>query len=160
MKIIITESQYNSIISEAYKIGKDERLVLSDTENFLQVVPLTQLASCKYGSNTKWCVSGRDGEKNIFTFYKDRGWDVSMVMIKKPEIQEIFKTKKFAFNIYNNSLEIHKDDGRYMVMEIKKYAEEAGVYNEVKSLIEDYVKYIYENYGHEISKRALEFIMP
>ena len=46
------------VINEGFKISKDERLILSDTENFLQVLPLTETASCKYGASTKWCVTG------------------------------------------------------------------------------------------------------
>ena len=45
MKYIITESQYKSIMSERFKVSKDERTIISDTENFLQIVPLTESAS-------------------------------------------------------------------------------------------------------------------
>ena len=98
--------QMTGLVSEKYKISKDERLILSDTENFLQVLPLTETASCKYGASTKWCVTGNFGGGNRFKDYKSKGWDVSMVMIKNPEIREVFNTGKFAFNIFWLSLSI------------------------------------------------------
>ena len=129
-----------------YKISKDERIVLSDTENFLQVLPLTKTASCKYGSNTKWCVTG-DDNKNRFESYKNKGWDVSMIMIKNPEIVSYFDTGKFAFNIYNQYLEIHNDKNRGFVNDLEKMSKELGIEYEVKSLVDDYIKFMRENRG-------------
>ena len=42
----LTESELTGLVRRVidetkYKISKDERIVISDTENFLQVVPLT-----------------------------------------------------------------------------------------------------------------------
>ena len=146
MKIILTESQLLRLIKEdKYKISKDDRVVISDTPNFKQIIPLTQVASCKYGGATKWCVSGEVG--NTYQFYKDRGWDVSMIMIKNPEIQELFKTKKFAFNVWNGHIELHND--RNQPFYLKKLSEEAGIYDEVKSLLDDYINFM-------VSERGLE----
>lgn len=147
----LTESELTDlvrrIISETkYKISKDERIVLSDTENFLQVVPLTYTASCKYGSDTKWCVTGERG-KTEFQGYIDRQSDVSMIMIKNPEIKEIFRTGKFAFSLYNNFLEIHNDINRNF--NLFAVAEEAGVLDEVKSLLDDYIRFMKEERGVE-----------
>ena len=143
MKYVITESQLKKLLNEKYKISADERLVLSNTPNFLQILPITQTAACKYGSATKWCVSG--DEKNNFQFYKDRGWDVSMIMVKNPEIQEKLKTKKFAFNIYNGRVEIHNDRGLYF--DLARLSEEAGVFDEVKSVWDDYINFMVSNRG-------------
>ena len=132
------------LFGEGYKISKDERLVLSDTENFLQVLPLTRMASCKYGSTTKWCVSSSDG--NSFNYYKNNGWDVSMIMIKNPELVKSLGTGKFAFNIYNDKfLEIHNDMNRYM--DLEKLSKELGIEDEVKSLLDDYMDFMKENRG-------------
>ena len=132
------------LIVEKYKISEDERIVLSDTENFLQVLPLTQMASCKYGSATKWCVSSGNG--NDFDYYKNKGWDVSMIMIKNPELVKLLGTGKFAFNIYNNKfLEIHDDRDRYM--DLEKLSKELGIEDEVKSLLNDYIDFMKENRG-------------
>jgi len=103
--IRLTESDLTRLVRRVidetkYKISKDERIVISDTENFLQVVPLTFTASCKYGSDTKWCVTGNKGEPT-FQGYIDRQSDVSMIMIKNPEIKEKFGTGKFAFSLYS-----------------------------------------------------------
>ena len=145
----LTESELTGLVRRVidetkYKISKDERIVISDTENFLQVVPLTYTASCKYGSDTKWCVTGERG-KTDFQGYINRQSDVSMIMIKNPEIKEIFGTGKFAFNLYNNYLEIHNDNNRYFKLFI--VAENAGVLDEVKSLIDDYIRFMKEERG-------------
>jgi hypothetical protein len=145
----LTESELTGLVRRVidetkYKISKDERIVISDTENFLQVVPLTYTASCKYGSDTKWCVTGERG-KTDFQGYINRQSDVSMIMIKNPEIKEIFGTGKFAFNLYNNYLEIHNDNNRYFKLFI--VAENAGVLDEVKSLLDDYIRFMKEERG-------------
>lgn len=147
----LTESDLIGLVKQVidetkYKISKDERIVISDTDNFLQVVPLTYTASCKYGSDTKWCVTGERGE-TAFQGYIDRNSDVSMIMIKNPEIKEIFGTGKFAFNLYNNYLEIHNDINRHF--NLFDVAENAGVLDEVKSLLEDYIRFMKEERGVE-----------
>jgi hypothetical protein len=147
----LTESDLTRLVRRVidetkYKISKDERIVISDTENFLQVVPLTYTASCKYGSDTKWCVTGERG-KSDFQGYIDRQSDVSMIMIKNPEIKEEFGTSKFAFNLYNNYLEIHNDKDRYF--NLFTVAKDAGVLEEVKSLLDDYIRFMKENRGVE-----------
>ena len=135
------------VINEGFKISKDERLILSDTENFLQVLPLTETASCKYGASTKWCVTGDFSGGNRFKDYKSKGWDVSMVMIKNPEIREVFNTSKFAFNIYNNKfLEIHNDRSHYLD-NLEEKSKEFGIEDEVKGLVDDYINFMKENRG-------------
>ena len=52
------------VINEGIKVSKDERIKLTNNKSFLQVIPLTIDASCKYGATTKWCVSGK--ERNVF----------------------------------------------------------------------------------------------
>ncbi len=139
--------QMTGLVSEKYKISKDERLILSDTENFLQVLPLTETASCKYGASTKWCVTGNFRGGNRFKDYKSNGWDVSMVMIKNPEIREVFNTGKFAFNIYNNNfLEIHNDRSHYL-RNLEEKSKELGIEDEVKGLVDDYINFMKENRG-------------
>ena len=85
--------------------------------------------------------------KTDFQGYINRQSDVSMIMIKNPEIKEIFGTGKFAFNLYNNFLEIHNDKNRYF--NLFTVAENAGVLDEVKSLIDDYIRFMKEERGVE-----------
>jgi hypothetical protein len=151
MKYIITESQYKSIMSERFKVSKDERTIISDTENFLQVVPLTESASCKYGAGTKWCVTSK--ENNKFSWYKEKGWDVSMVMIKNPDIQNIFGTTKFAFNLWNQYIEVHNDQNKYF--NLAKVSEEAGVLDEVKLIVDDYINFMKTNRNVEVVKNTV-----
>ena len=53
-EVNIIRNMMGLVNESKYKISKDERIVLSDTDNFLQVLPLTKTESCKYGANTKW----------------------------------------------------------------------------------------------------------
>ena len=151
MKYIITESQYKKIMSERFKVSKDERTIISDTENFLQIVPLTEAASCKYGAGTKWCVTSK--ENNKFSWYKEKGWDVSMVMIKNPDIQNIFGTTKFALNLYNEYIEVHNDQNKYF--DLAKVSEEAGVLDEVKLIVDDYINFMKTSRNVEIVKNTV-----
>ena len=151
MKYIITESQYKKIMSERFKVSKDERTIISDTENFLQIVPLTEAASCKYGAGTKWCVTSK--ENNKFSWYKEKGWDVSMVMIKNPDIQNIFETTKFALNLYNQYIEVHNDQNKYF--DLAKVSEEAGVLDEVKLIVDDYINFMKTSRNVEIVKNTV-----
>jgi hypothetical protein len=151
MKFIITESQYKKIMSERFKVSKDERTIISDTENFLQIVPLTEVASCKYGAGTKWCVTSK--ENNKFSWYKEKGWDVSMVMIKNPDIQNIFGTTKFALNLYNEYIEVHNDQNKYF--DLAKVSEEAGVLDEVKLIVDDYINFMKTNRNVGIVKNTV-----
>ena len=141
MKIVVTESQLKRVLKERIKISEDERIVISNTPNFLQVIPLTRAAACKYGGATKWCVSGTDD--NRFEEYQNKGRDVSMIMIKNPELQEKLKTTKFAFNVWNKGIEIHDDRARWF--DLANLSKEAGVFDEVKSLMEDYINFMVEN---------------
>jgi hypothetical protein len=145
MKYLITERQYR-FITERYKISDDERIILSNTENFKQIVPLTYTASCKYGSNTKWCVTGEKG-KSFFDNYQKKNSDVSMIMIKNPEIKEKLGTGKFSFNLHNNFLEIHNDKSNYF--NVFDAAKKAEVFDEVKSLLDDYIEFMKEHRGVE-----------
>jgi len=151
MKYIISESQYKKIMSERFKVSKDERTIISDTENFLQIVPLTEAASCKYGAGTKWCVTSK--ENNKFSWYKEKGWDVSMVMIKNPDIQNIFETTKFALNLYNEYIEVHNDQNKYF--DLAKVSEEAGVLDEVKLIVDDYINFMKTNRNVGIVKNTV-----
>ena len=151
MKYIISESQYKKIMSERFKVSKDERTIISDTENFLQIVPLSEAASCKYGAGTKWCVTSK--ENNKFSWYKEKGWDVSMVMIKNPDIQNIFGTTKFALNLYNEYIEVHNDQNKYF--DLAKVSEEAGVLDEVKLIVDDYINFMKTNRNVEIVKNTV-----
>ena len=138
-------------MSERFKVSKDERTIISDTENFLQIVPLTEAASCKYGAGTKWCVTSK--ENNKFSWYKEKGWDVSMVMIKNPDIQNIFGTTKFALNLYNEYIEVHNDQNKYF--DLAKVSEEAGVLDEVKLIVDDYINFMKTSRNVEIVKNTV-----
>lgn len=47
-------------------------LKLYQSGDWILIAPLTQEASCNYGSNTKWCVSGKTGNKFNSYVYLDK----------------------------------------------------------------------------------------
>lgn len=140
-KFIITEEEKKEIIGlyeGNIKIDKDERIKLTNNKDFLLVIPLTTNASCKYGATTKWCVSGM--KDNPFDNYNKMCWTLGMVMIKNPEIQELFGTRKFAINVYNKFLEVHGEDSTYLKNFPKKIMD-SGLYDEVKQVFNDFIQY-------------------
>jgi hypothetical protein len=142
-KIIrLTESNLvkiiNKVISEDIRIDKDERIKLTNNEKFLLVIPLTERASCKYGSSTKWCVSGK--ENNKFESYKNMCNTVGMIMIKDPIIQDLMETSKFAINVWYNNIEIHNDLNQ-PIMNFGRILKENGFVDEVREVFNDFINY-------------------
>jgi hypothetical protein len=93
MKILISESQYTRL-QEKFKIGSDERFKLFENEDFLLVIPLTHLASCKYGAKTTWCTSAKDDD--MWSRHDALG-ATGYLMVKNPDLQDRLGSEKFAF---------------------------------------------------------------
>jgi hypothetical protein len=126
------------VISERIKVNKDERIKLTNNEKFLLVIPLTERSSCKYGSSTKWCVSGK--ENNKFGTYKKMCHTVGMIMIKDPIIQESLETSKFAINVWGNNIEIYNELNK-PIMNFGKILRENGFENEIREVFNDFINY-------------------
>lgn len=161
-KFIITEQEKQDILGlyeRHIKVGNNERIKLTNNKDFLLVIPLTKQASCKYGATTKWCVSGK--ENNVFDIYsnpdKKNCKTLAMVMIKNPNVQDIFGTKKFAINLYNNHMEIHGDNGRYLTNLSDKVVE-AGVIDEIKEVFNDYKNYHNSQCENKLDDNFIDFL--
>lgn len=128
------------VINEGIKVSKDERIKLTNNKSFLQVIPLTINASCKYGATTKWCVSGK--ERNVFKDYQERCHTVGMIMIKDPKIQQVLNGSKFALNVYNGHIEIHNELGRAIgYSDMDEFSKEYNFTDDLRDVITDFVNY-------------------
>jgi len=148
MKIILKESQLEFLL-EKYKIGDEERLKLWETEDFLLVVPLTHTASCKYGANTKWCITEKDPD--MFERHYDMG-SLGIVIVKNPKIADKLGNTKFAYYINRpTSEEAAKDSRRIIIYDdmdnmipfqsFLNYADNKGYLPEIRKSIDEFVKY-------------------
>ena len=99
MKILVTEEQLQ-LINEV-RVKSEDRVKLYQDDETLIVAPLTHTVSCKYGSNTPWCVS-LPSKTTYFDEYIKHG-DLIFVIFKKPNSKE----QKFA---YYQSFPIESDD--------------------------------------------------
>ena len=65
MKTIIKK-----ILKEVHKVSTDESVELYRDDDFILTIPLTHSASRKYGSDTKWCTTKRDCDKDFINHLK------------------------------------------------------------------------------------------
>jgi len=123
-----TKSQkQTSISADVDKIYESDRL--------LAIVPKTEEASCKYGANTRWCVSGK--KDNKFEEYKD--FTVTVFIINKD------KQEKFAYvTVPDNEGNIKKtqifDEKDKELSEDKLRNSLGDELDVIKEKIRDYVK--------------------
>ena len=89
-----TFTRYDESINESFKVSPSEYSKILNTEDFLLVAPLTHNASCKYGSNTKWCTTKRDDDEDFFDHIIS-GVLVYLI-IKNPEYQNKLNSGKFG----------------------------------------------------------------
>lgn len=74
------------------KVYSDDKLEI--------IIPLTTAASCKYGANTKWCISGR--EDNMFKTYTEEQGMIFAFIIFKQGVMKYERYSKIAVQ-YNTS---------------------------------------------------------
>ena len=160
MKIVLSESQFRVLV-EKYKIADDERIKLYETEDFLLVIPLTYTASCKYGANTKWCVTEKDDDEMFQRHDKIAG--LGFLIVKNPSLQEKFNNSKFAFYINKpKSVSAARDPERVIVYDdlgdiiplriFLNQVDEAGVYSEVKKALNKFMMYTIEKFSEQVPK--------
>jgi hypothetical protein len=157
MKIVLTESQLKVLV-EKYKIADQERIKLFDTDDFLLVVPLTHTASCKYGANTKWCVTEKDDDDMFKRHYKLAG--LGFLIVKNPEMQEKLGNDKFAFYINKpktasaarnpERVIVYDDLGDIIPIHLfLNMADSAGAYEEVKNALSKFMLYTIDKFSSE-----------
>jgi len=70
---------------------KSESIIVDETDDYLIVVPESHAASCFYGANTKWCISGKTAE--YWEQYWKENTKIYIVIDKR-------KNKKYAIAVY------------------------------------------------------------
>jgi hypothetical protein len=78
---------------EVKREQKSESTIVDETDNYLIVVPESHGASCFYGANTKWCISGKTAV--YWKAYYKAGIKIYIVIDKK-------KSKKYAVAVAPN----------------------------------------------------------
>jgi len=75
------------------KEEKSQSIIVAETDNYLIVVPESHKASCFYGANTKWCISGKTA--HYWDRYYRKGTKIYIVIDKK-------RNKKYALAVYRD----------------------------------------------------------
>ena len=157
MKIVVTESQLNLLV-EKYKIVDQERIKLFETEDFLLVIPLTHTASCKYGANTKWCVTEKDDDDMFKRHYKLAG--LGFLIVKSPEMQEQLGNDKFAFYINKpktvsaarnpERVVVYDDLGDIIPLRLfLNMVDRVGAYEDIKNALSEFMVYTIDKFSEE-----------
>lgn len=167
MKILISESQLIRL-QEKFKVASQERIKLFENEDFLLVLPLTHLASCKYGAKTKWCTSAKDDD--MWQRHDALG-TIGYLMIKNPELQEKLGYEKFAFFLNAPSAHYGKnftpdrivfyDELNHTIPNIifLRMMDEVGKYNDFKTMADLFVEYTQNKFSpdnKELIRRGVQ----
>jgi hypothetical protein len=86
--------EWNPTISEAHKVDKDEYVELYRDKDFILTIPLTHEASKKYGSDTKWCTTKKDCNKD-FKKHTELGV-LGYIVVRDKELKERLGSNAFA----------------------------------------------------------------
>ena len=117
-----------------------------ENDRFLVIIPKNKEASCKYGANTRWCVTSRD--TNHFETYT-AGKQLLYFIIDKKNSTD-FEFSKVAIHIGNNGVIIYYDsqDRHLTDKEIRllNYA------------IPDVIKAVKDDYDKKVLERTISFL--
>lgn len=103
---IVNSSNQNYIERKKIKDRAKDADVVYEDKNWLVVLPKTKEASCKYGANTKWCISA--DEKNMFdVYYHINGITTYIIIPKNSESQ----SEKMAISVYQDGSKEAFDSG-------------------------------------------------
>lgn len=81
-------------ITESHKVNKDEYVELYRDKDFILTIPLTHDASKKYGSDTKWCTTKKDCNKD-FKKHTELGV-LGYIVVRDKELKERLGSNAFA----------------------------------------------------------------
>jgi hypothetical protein len=81
-------------VHEAHKVEKDEYVELYRDKDFILTIPLTHDASKKYGSDTKWCTTKKDCNKD-FKKHTELGV-LGYIVVRDKELKERLGSNAFA----------------------------------------------------------------
>ena len=108
--LVELESQVESVKEkikkkEEEKRIKKERDIIYNDENWLVVVPKSHLASCKYGSGTKWCVTMSD-QPNYYKQYTRNATLFFIIDKTKDESDPLYKVAFRMIGPKGNKVEL------------------------------------------------------
>ena len=81
-------------IREAHKVDKNDYIELYRDKEFILTIPLTHEASKKYGSDTKWCTTKKDCDKD-FQKHTEMGV-LGYIVVRDNELKERLGSNAFA----------------------------------------------------------------
>lgn len=81
-------------IREAHKVDKNDYIELYRDKDFILTIPLTHEASKKYGSDTKWCTTKKDCDKD-FRKHTEMGV-LGYIVVRDNELKERLGSNAFA----------------------------------------------------------------
>lgn len=123
-------------------VAKAERDVIYESDDWIMIVPRTQNAMCKYGSNTKWCVAAKHSN-NLFARYM--GYSIIFVLIQKDT------QKKFGIlvNVAGGKIRHAVDDDDNVIKntitsEIKDELDQNVSFEQLQMLVGDEWTHLYE----------------
>ena len=127
--IPLTESKKLLNLKEG-RVKASDRIKVYEDDKILVVVPLTHMASCKYGAKTPWCVAVPSNDEH-FNEYSDNGI-LFYFIIKSPYEYGDIKEYKFAYyKSFNVNME--EFDGWYDMSDYR-YDEENEKSTEVPDI--------------------------
>lgn len=86
--------EWNPNIQETHKVEKDEYVELYRDKDFILTIPLTHRASKKYGSDTKWCTTKKECDKD-FQKHLEMGV-LGYIVVRDNELKERLDNNAFA----------------------------------------------------------------
>ena len=125
-----------NLILEKYKVPKNEYLKLHEDSDVVLVIPMSHLASCKYGANTKWCTTNRNDDEMFDEHYVSGV--LGYIIIKNKELAEKLHGQKFALYkqwgdtptiVYDEKNDEHLDGEQWLVNEFEKGEEDRMIQN-------------------------------
>ncbi len=94
----VKSKEYVKKEKEQASISEKDATKVFENDDVLIVIPKTHAASCKYGANTKWCISSRDENAYSYSlYYHSRGLTVYFFIFKNDnKLTKHFNSKKFG----------------------------------------------------------------
>jgi hypothetical protein len=121
MRIIITEYQNKKLFQiKEGRVKSSDRIKVYEDDKILVVVPLTHIASCKYGAKTPWCVAVPSNDEH-FNEYSENGI-LFYFIIKSP--YEYGDIKEYKFVYYKSFNDNMYEYGGWYDMSDYRYGEE------------------------------------
>jgi hypothetical protein len=92
LRPFVEKSEQKKLEGQVKKIYEDDR--------YLVIIPETKDASCKYGSNTKWCITMRD--KNYYEQYTEGKQKLYFIIDKQNSTNDFFSKVAVHYDNYKN----------------------------------------------------------